>query len=310
MILVVGIPTEAPLALAIEAAEAKGVECVVFNQRHASYNDIVVDYKNGTIGGTLYAWGRELPLEEFTGVYARMIEVSSLPEFKPSRTQAVDRYAFGHANFLTDSLRKWIEVAPCRVLNRCAPMSSNGSKPYQAQLINRVGLKTPTTLITNDPSQAEEFAQEHGEVIFKSISGVRSIVKKLTPDRGPDLAKIRHLPTQFQAFVPGTNVRVHVVGEQVFATEIQSDAVDYRYGSREGHDTEMVPYELPADIHEKCIALSKALELPLCGIDFKRTPDNDFVCFEVNPSPAYSYYEQHGGQPISSAIVDYLTGSH
>lgn len=308
MILVVGIPTEAPLALAIEAAEKKGIDCVVFNQRHATFNDLVVDYKNGQCTGTLYAWGREFSLESFTGIYARMIDVASLPEFKPTRTQMVDRFAFGRANYLTDTLRRWIEVAPCRVLNRCAAMASNGSKPYQAQLINQVGLKTPTTLITNDPDQARDFANDHGEVIFKSISGVRSIVKRLTPDRLNDLDKIRSLPTQFQAFVPGTNVRVHVIGEQVFATEIQSEAVDYRYGSREGLDTEMTPYDLPADIREKCVALSQTLELPLCGIDFKRTPDDDFVCFEVNPSPAYSYYEQHGGQPISSAIVDYLAG--
>jgi hypothetical protein len=29
-------------------------------------------------------------------------------------------------------------------------------------------------------------------------------------------------------------------------------------------------------------------------------------CFEVNPSPAYSYYESHTGQPISAALARYL----
>jgi hypothetical protein len=31
-------------------------------------------------------------------------------------------------------------------------------------------------------------------------------------------------------------------------------------------------------------------------------------CFEVNPSPGFSYYEANAGQPISTAVAEYLTG--
>lgn len=294
--------------MVIEAAEAAGIECVTFNQRHTAYNDLVVDYKCGRLGGVLSAWGKEYRLEDFSGIYTRIVETASLPELKPSRTRPVDSGALERAMFLSESLGRWIDIAPCRVLNRSIAMSSNSSKPYQAQLIQSVGFSTPTTLISNDPDQVREFAAKHGELIFKSISGVRSIVKKLSTERMENLHRIRSLPTQFQAFVPGTNVRVHVVGEQVFATEIVSDTVDYRYGSREGIENEMSAYELPDAIRDRCVRLSKSLNLPLCGIDFKRTPDGEYVCFEVNPSPAYSYYEENAGQPISSAIVEYLAG--
>jgi hypothetical protein len=30
----------------------------------------------------------------------------------------------------------------------------------------------------------------------------------------------------------------------------------------------------------------------------------------VNPSPAFSYYELHTGQPIAAAIAGYLAGAH
>ena len=49
--------------------------------------------------------------------------------------------------------------------------------------------------------------------------------------------------------------------------------------------------------------LSQRLELPLCGIDLKCTPDGDYYCFEVNPSPAYSYYQENSGHDIASAII-------
>ena len=34
--------------------------------------------------------------------------------------------------------------------------------------------------------------------------------------------------------------------------------------------------------------------------------DGEFVAFEVNPAPAYSWYQESTGQPIAEAIVDYL----
>ena len=49
------------------------------------------------------------------------------------------------------------------------------------------------------------------------------------------------------------------------------------------------------------------LNLPLCGIDLKVTPEGIYYCFEVNPSPAYTYYEEQTGQPIAQAIIDYMT---
>lgn len=138
---------------------------------------------------------------------------------------------------------------------------------------------------------------------------MRSIVKELDDSRSHELWKVRRLPTQFQAFIDGVNIRVHVVGREVFATAVESEAVDYRYAQRDGHGLAMSPTKLPRAVAARCRRLSEVLDLPLCGIDLKRTPDGDYYCFEVNPSPAYSFYEEHTGQPISEAIVRYLRGA-
>ncbi len=58
-------------------------------------------------------------------------------------------------------------------------MRSNASKPFQAQLIAAAGFVVPDTLVTNDPEVVREFHAEHGRVIFKSTSGIRSIVREL-----------------------------------------------------------------------------------------------------------------------------------
>jgi D-alanine-D-alanine ligase-like ATP-grasp enzyme len=58
----------------------------------------------------------------------------------------------------------------------------------------------------------------------------------------------------------------------------------------------------------RCIDLSRRLELPLAGIDLRRTPEGRHVCFEVNPSPAFSFYEQRAGIPVASSVARYLAG--
>jgi glutathione synthase/RimK-type ligase-like ATP-grasp enzyme len=46
--------------------------------------------------------------------------------------------------------------------------------------------------------------------------------------------------------------------------------------------------------------------LAFAGIDLKITPAGEIFCFEVNPSPDFSFYEANTGQPIASALARYL----
>jgi glutathione synthase/RimK-type ligase-like ATP-grasp enzyme len=308
MILFCGIPSEGPLALAIEAACNAGVKHVLFNQRYASYADMDLRTGNRGLSGVLRLGEAEYPLEAFTGVYTRMIEETSLPENHVVSRRKPDLQKNHRSLFVHRMLLEWIEGAACRVVNRARHMSSNGSKPFQAQAIAQVGFQTPPTLITNDPEEACEFINEHRRVIYKSISSIRSIVRECHPRTPAALARIRNLPTQFQAKISGTNVRVHVAGEAVFATEIQCDAVDYRYADRDGQSAEMRPVELPENVACRCRRLAKELHLPLCGIDLMRTGNGEYFCLEANPSPAYSYYQENTRQPIADALVKYLIG--
>ena len=102
-------------------------------------------------------------------------------------------------------------------------------------------------------------------------------------------------------------MRVHVVGDRCFATEIASDATDYRYAHRDGEPATLEAIDLPPAVQKRCVALAARLDLPFCGIDLRRRPDGEYVCFEVNPMPAFSYFDARGGQPIAAALVDLLT---
>ena len=109
--------------------------------------------------------------------------------------------------------------------------------------------------------------------------------------------------------MPGNDVRVHVVDQEVFPTEIVSDKVDYRYARRNGGSAELRAIELAPDIAEQCVALTRGLGLAFAGIDLKITPDGEIFCFEVNPCPAFSFYEANTEQPIARAVARYLNNS-
>ena len=306
MILLCGITSETPLALVKERLDQRQAPYVFFSQRQFQQMELFFDVTDGEVTGELTIAGRRYPLEYFTGVYTRLMDDQNLPEL---RREPLDSPLRRRARALHDALMRWYEIAPIRVVNRTAPMGSNFSKPYQSQPIVAQGFRTPETLITNDPDLVREFHATHKKVIYKSMSGVRSIVQTMNDEDFARLDRIRSCPVQFQAFVEGRNVRVHTIDAQVFATAITTDATDYRYAHKQGSDyAELEAIELPDDLSERCLRLSSALDLPFAGIDLKITPDEEVYCFEVNPSPAFSYYENSTGQPISEALARYLAG--
>ena len=303
VVLVCGIPTEPPVALVLDALADRGTPFVVFNQRAFAETSLRVDLADGEVGGELRCGRTLVALDQVVGVYTRLMDDRQLPEWQALPEGSPGRQ---HGRAVHDALFQWIEVTPARVVNRTASMASNSSKPYQAQIIARHGFRVPQTLVTNDPDEVRAFAARHGRVIYKSASGIRSIVRMLTADDLSRLDRIRWCPTQFQAHCAGIDVRVHVVGDEVFATEIATDGVDYRYANREGGLTTLHAIDLEADVADRCVALTRALGLAFGGVDLRRTPDGDWVCFEVNPSPGFSFYESSTGQPISKAVAAYL----
>ncbi|MCA9929011.1 MAG: hypothetical protein KC419_11055 [Anaerolineales bacterium] len=304
MILVCGIPSEGPIAMVRQALTKLGIDYVMFNQRHFANMALFYEIDRGEIRGELRINGRSHPLEQFKGVYTRLMGIEQLPELENEPPDSPQRQ---YAQSLHDALMTWYEIAPINVVNRTGPMGSNFSKPYQSQLIRQHGLLPPDTLISNNPAAVQEFQREYGRIIYKSISGVRSIVQTLTDKDMERLDLIRWCPTQFQAFVPGTNVRVHTIGSELFATSIETTATDYRYAHHQaGKGARLTAVDLPDDITQRCLALTRSLGLAFAGIDLKITPEGKVYCFEVNPSPAFSYYEAQTSQPIAQAVARHL----
>jgi hypothetical protein len=314
MILVAGIEDEGPTASVVGALDAIGANYCVFDQRRAPDADIEIEIADaesgGAIGGTLTIGHEMIRLDELRAIYLRLMDDNLLPNVASLPLDAPERC---HCRRLHELLIRFADIAPCRVLNRPSDMSSNQSKPFQAHAIRDAGFDIPETVITNDPVVARDFIESAwaggGSVIYKSVSGVRSIVQTVTQDDLSRLDRIRWCPTQFQRRVAGTDIRVHVIGATVLAVAITSAATDYRYALRDtGTAPTVARIELDGETRARCLRLAERLRLPLAGIDLRHKPNGRHVCFEVNPSPAFSFYESRADLPIAAAIARYLAG--
>jgi glutathione synthase/RimK-type ligase-like ATP-grasp enzyme len=300
MILLWGVPGEKPLDVVRSALGDLRQKVIVFDQRAVGDWSIELAVGNQVTGRMIHPGGA-FELSEISAIYARPYDPVAVPSVAAAgpASRAAD-----HARHVHETLRMWAELGSSRVINRLGAMSSNGSKPYQLRLIKAAGFAVPPTLVTTDPAAAKKFFSQHKDVIYKSVSAIRSIVARVTPEmKDSRLSAIATCPTQFQAYIAGTDVRVHVVGDEVFATEITSSATDYRYPGNA--DVTRKRIELPKDIAERCRACAKQLGLEVAGIDLRQTK-NDWVCFEVNPSPAFTYFDLDGS--IARAVARQLGG--
>jgi hypothetical protein len=193
-------------------------------------------------------------------------------------------------------------------------------KSSQLRVASAVGFELPPTLITNSPEDFLEFYRKHNGNIVSKLAGF-SFIEAIGPSFGRytevvskrDVAyasALRFCPVIFQAYVPKLlELRITVVGKQVFAAEIHSQGSNHTRHDWRNYDyyqTRYLPHELPQDVATCCLRLVEELGLCYGAIDMVITPDRRYVFLEINPNGQYLWIEEATGLPISDAICDLL----
>src|SRR4051794_778075 len=128
MILFAGIPSEPPVAFAIESAERRGIPYLVLNQRRWLFCDLQIEMRNNELSAKLWLDEKPWNLAEFTGIYSRIVDPNTLPEHQSRGRVMPDPRQLARSEFLHDLFNDWLEIAPGRIVNRPNAMASNVSK--------------------------------------------------------------------------------------------------------------------------------------------------------------------------------------
>ncbi|MGW2134290.1 ATP-grasp ribosomal peptide maturase [Streptomyces coelicoflavus] len=256
--------------------------------------------------GLLRTESRKADLGEIGAVYHRRPtpyrdRFGQLP--RQQRDFAVAEARHGLSGVLND-LRSAVYV------NHPAAVARAEFKPGQLLKFTELGLRIPTTLVTNDVVAARDFAERHPSVVCKTFRGLPPgedgragaiwTQRVRADDFDDSLSVTAHL---FQAEVPKVgDVRVTVVGQRVFAQRITtpSGALDWRCGDWNGlvHSPLTVPPVVETALH----GYLAASDLVFGCFDFALTGDglspDDWWAIECNPNG------QWGWLPDAPAITD------
>lgn len=214
-----------------------------------------------------------------------------------------------------------LAATDCFQLDRWSRVREADHKELQLRRAAEAGLSVPRTLSTNDPNAARAFFRSlRGRVLFKMqhsfavLRGGLEFVVYTNPLRAEDLDGLDGLslcPMTFQEAIPKRlELRATVVGRRVFTAAIDSQA------SAKGRDDwrrdgvalleSWVPYQLPAAVERRLLAVVRGFGLNYAAADLILTPRGEHVFLELNAGGEFFWLERVPGLPVSQALADTL----
>lgn len=193
-------------------------------------------------------------------------------------------------------------------------------KALQFAEATKAGLKTPNTLISNDPARAAAFVDALGDtecaikpLIALGVSDEHGYRLPLTTTlpAGYALDSVALAPNIFQPYVDKAfELRCVVMGDRIFCAKMNSQAseitrTDWRAGDPE-HEIFSLPDRVEASIHR----LMDSFGINFASIDMIVTPSGEFVFLDLNPNGQWLWLETELGMPLVAAMADLLTTYH
>ncbi len=277
---------------------SRGIKVHYFNSRTFPTRSRI-SWNPCTQGGWLcLETGEKLQIGEIQSVYWRSFNGVYVPDLPDDRQQSI---AFNDANGL---MRTLLQTPSIRWVNGWQAYEFHKEKPRQLAVVNKLGVKIPQTLISNDPDLVTEFVNTVDRAIFKPVYG-GAHAKSITPEfLAPERLKLalRIAPIALQEFIDGTNIRTYAIGDRTYSAEIRTGEVDFR----DDLDAQIIPIELPPAIEQLSIAIARSLMLAWTAIDWRRNSAGEYYFLEANPSPMFIYFEQKTGYPLTAQLANLL----
>jgi glutathione synthase/RimK-type ligase-like ATP-grasp enzyme len=199
-----------------------------------------------------------------------------------------------------------LKSLPVRWINHPDLAAAANSKPGQLVTAAECGLTVPDTIVTTSGNAVRRWAQGR-EVLFKAFHAQGAdedamvIATRVNPAELPDELGAACL---FQEIIPGTPVRLTMVGGQAFAVVITGTSdLDWRPVQ---HRLTFTPTDVPLSVLARVREFMRRFRLEYGAFDFIATADGAWTFLEINPTGMYGFVEIQSGLPITKAITDRL----
>jgi hypothetical protein len=181
------------------------------------------------------------------------------------------------------------------------------NKLVQLRAAARAGLRTPATLVSQDPALIRSFCSAHPGAIIKPVATPRGIELVTTAVVSQELLDSDHVlslaPSIYQECVPGKrHLRISVVGERCDGALIESNTLDWRIDL----NVPFSPYPLDSDLEQRLRATLRQLGLVMGIFDVKLTDNDEPVFLEVNSQGQFLFVEALCDIPLADHFAAFL----
>lgn len=224
------------------------------------------------------------------------------------------------------------QMMHCYWISPPAALRAAEYKLNQLQLAQRLGLRLPKTLVTNDPDKVRQFyAAASQSVIYKPLRSP-SVVRVISDNQSlPDQHKIPLLYTTvltdkhmkyidsirwaagiFQEYVPKkVELRITVMGHRIFAVEMHTQLHertqhDWRRYTDNLKSVPYYPHNLPSALENRLLQMVDILGLQFGAIDMILTPEGEYVFLEINPNGQWLWVQDMTELPMLKTLVEML----
>ena len=295
-------------ALSVQAAlRRRSIKCAILESDRIAGGEVI----STSIGQTSRAFcatadGQTIPVSEISLVWWRRPKAPQQVDAEALTADQIslinnDSYASLVGMFGNAFRGKWISSPSA------TEYASN--KPIQLAAAQSAGFRIPDSLITQSPSEVENFYLKHdSQVIVKPVAGTPGPLLFTQPLQRHHLdakESIKTCPTIYQELIPGTrHIRLNCFGNKSFAGLIQSTDLDWRPNL----NVPVSRWPVPDHLHKQVRQTLDALGLEMGIVDLKETPDGEIVWLEVNPQGQFLFLEGLTGEPLTEIFADYLAG--
>jgi glutathione synthase/RimK-type ligase-like ATP-grasp enzyme len=263
----------------------------------------------------LYSSSSGLTIDKIDNIHSVWFRRTKLPDINLNN-QAEKLYLLNEYDALLNNFyyllddRKWLSH-PFYVYRA-------ENKLYQHKIAKELGLKLPNTIVTNQSEEVKKFAQDNNHNIIikplnsgqiKEADGVSTIFTNRLNKK--DISNIHNYaitPAIFQEYIEKDyELRITVVNDKVFSARVDSQQDEETKTDWRKKKLKFTKYQLPDEIANECIELTKRLNISFGAIDMIKSKKGEYVFLEINPNGQWAWLEMDAGLKISDEIITYLT---
>lgn len=267
---------------------------------------------NNNLNYILHSSDMSLNLKDVRAVWNRHIGIPNISkdiDTKYKETSQKESYAslIGFLDGLAHA--KWID--------RLDLVNKAENKPYQLRVASEVGLKYPSTLITNNPEQVKQFYYSlKGNIICKMLTALTFSMNSpkqfvytqlVVKDDLNNLESLSLCPMIFQEYIPPKyELRIAYVDGKFFYGKIETDgsSPDWRKPTQKTLKWKKV---LKHPVNENILHnFMQKLQLKFGAIDIIVSQKNQPYFLEVNPCGEWGMLERFLKLPISKYLAKAL----